>query len=334
MYTVAAPLARIVLLRAVTAEEDLGSLARKVGVDPDALGDPDGRVTAEAMVRIWDLVATATGDPNLGLNVGRMLGESGATLAGHLVRASRTVGEGLERVLLFYRVLNDVHPPRYVIGDRTASFAVRTKGTEIRVPRHGMEFAFTWLTVLARKATGRDLAPVRVRFEHSAPRDLTALSGVFRCPLAFDEAENEIVMSRDDWATPTLGPDDDLLAMLEHTAKKQLAGLPDAPSIGGRVRAALVPLLPRGDANVEEVAKALDLVPRTLQRYLGGEGTTFAEILETTRRQLAEAHLADDVHSIAEIALLVGFSDQSSFHKAFVRWTGVTPGEYRKARRG
>lgn len=334
MYTVAAPLARIVLVRAVSTEQDLASLAARVGVDPKALEDPDGRVPAEAMVRIWDLVATHTKDPNLGLSVGKMLGEAGATLAGHLVRASRTVGEGLERVLQFYRVLNDVHPPRYVVGESTASFAVRTKGTEIRVPRHGMEFAFAWLTFLARKATGRELAPVRVRFEHSAPKDLSALNEVFRCPLAFDEDENEIVMSREDWATPTLGPDDDLLAMLEHAARKLLAQLPQAPSVAGRVRAALVPLLPSGDANVETVARALDLVPRTLQRYLGSEGTTFAEILETTRRQLAEAHLADGVHSIAEIALLVGFSDQTAFHKAFVRWNGVTPGEYRKARRG
>ncbi|CAN5338588.1 ornithine utilization transcriptional regulator OruR [soil metagenome] len=334
MYTVAAPLARIVLARAVTADLDLAKLARLVGIDPKTLDDPDGRVPAEGMVRIWDEVATLTGDPNLGLNVGRELGGAGATLAGHLVRASRTVGEGLERVLLFYRVLNDVHPPRYVIDDAEASFSVRTKGTSLRVPRHGMEFAFAWLTCLSRKASGRELRPLRVRFEHSAPKDTRALEAVLGKNLRFDQDENEIVMARSDWATPTLGPDADLLAMLEHTAKKLLERLPTAPSIEGRVREALVLLLPRGDANVEAVASALELQPRTLQRYLADEKTTFAEIFETTRRHLAEAHLGDGVHSIAEIALLVGFSDQSAFHKAFARWTGKTPGDYRKTRRG
>ncbi len=333
MYTVGAPLARIVLLRAVTPETDLAALARAVGVEAKTLEDPDGRVPAEAMVRIWDEVATRTGDPYLGMEVGRAVGEAGATLAGHLVRASRTVGEGLESVLQFYRVLNDVHPPRYELGDHVATLAVRTKGTPLRVPRHGMEFAFVWLVCLARKATGKRLKPVRIRFEHSAPKDLRPLEELLECPLAFDQDENEIVMSRTDWATPTLGPDDDLLAMLEHAARKALAELPTAPTIEGRARAALVPLLPRGDANVESVARALELHPRALQRYLADEGTSFAEILETTRRHLAESHLKDAIHSIAEIALLVGFSDQTAFHKAFVRWTGSPPGEWRRTRR-
>jgi AraC-like DNA-binding protein len=333
MYTVGAPLARLVLLRAVGAERDLASLARLVGVDARTLEDPDGRVPAEAMVRIWDEVATLTGDAYLGLNVGRAVGEAGATLAGHMVRASRTVGEGLERVLRFYRVLNDVHPPRYVRGEHEATLAVRTKGTPLRVPRHGMEFAFVWLTCLARKATGKPLAPLRIRFEHSAPRDVAPLEEIFRCPLAFDADENEVVMASRDWATPTLGPDDDLVAMLEHGAKKALAQLPDAPTVEGRARTALVPLLARGDATVDAVARALELHPRALQRYLAEEGTSFAAILELTRRHLAESHLKDGVHSIAEIALLVGFSDQTAFHKAFVRWTGTPPGEWRRTHR-
>ncbi len=142
-----------------------------------------------------------------------------------------------------------------------------------------------------------------------------------------------MTIGREDLDVPLVSADPQLAALLGRHAEALEARLPERPSFEASVRRALAAVLADGDAGVDSVARRLHVSRRTLQRRLKEEGTTHQQVLDGLRRDLAPQYLADPAVGIHETALLLGFSDQSAFHHAFVRWTGVAPGAYRRGTR-
>jgi AraC-like DNA-binding protein len=129
---------------------------------------------------------------------------------------------------------------------------------------------------------------------------------------------------------PVLSADPQLCAVIERHAEALLERLPSSGSVTDRARAALVEGLRSGRTEVAAVADGLRMSARTLQRRLSAEGTSYVELLDGVRRELALRYVADRTLSLSEVAFLVGFADQTTFHRAFVRWTGRTPGGFRR----
>jgi AraC-like DNA-binding protein len=177
-----------------------------------------------------------------------------------------------------------------------------------------------------------DLHVLRVELRQPAPPALAPYEKLFRAPVHFGAAEDRLSFSSEEWDSPTVSPDAALARLLEEHARILAERVPHAPSgFQADVQKAIASGLPeRG--SVEHVARALYVSVRTLQRKLVAAGTTFKEVSETVRGRLAEEYLADPSVSIAEVAFLLGFSDQSSFNRAFGRWTGVSPGRWRRQR--
>jgi AraC-like DNA-binding protein len=125
-----------------------------------------------------------------------------------------------------------------------------------------------------------------------------------------------------------------LLGLLEHQARKALSGMPASETLQDRVRGRLAVGLPQGEVSVEAIARALAISPRTLQRRLSDEQTSFQQVLDDVRREAAELHLRGSVLSIAEISFILGYSESAAFHRAFRRWNRITPQAFRAARPG
>lgn len=125
------------------------------------------------------------------------------------------------------------------------------------------------------------------------------------------------------------GANPELARLNDEVALRYLARF-DRDKLNSRLRAALVEQLPRGEPSAAKLAVMLNLSLRSLQRRLADEGTSYEDLLTSTRRELALSHLADRRYSIGEVAYLLGFADASSFNRAFKRWTGQTPGQYRE----
>ncbi|MBX3187829.1 MAG: AraC family transcriptional regulator [Labilithrix sp.] len=312
--------------RGVSAE----ALARAAEFDLELLDDADARAPAEKMLRMWEVAGALTGDDSFGLFVGRTSHTSGMPLAGRLIAASPTLGEGLARIMAYYRVFNDVHPASVDVEGDDVVVRVLTKAIPIALPRHAIEFAFAWFVGVASLAVGEEVKLGAVTFEHPPPRSPGDHEAIFGCPVTFDGPETSFRAPRELFERANAAPDPYLVELLESHAKVLVDKLPARASQAARVRAVVTELLQRGDANIDFAAEALHLSPRTLQRKLREEGTSFSDLVDETRCELAKQHLRDRAHSIAQIALLVGFSDQSTFHRAFVRWTGTTPGDFRR----
>lgn len=331
--TIAAMAARAIVLAAAGHGLSPPELCAKVGLDPALLADVDGQVPARVMVALWREVATL--DPDFGLHLAETAMAQPA-LPWHLLRASATLMEGMLRLVAAWRVLNDIHPPELELPTtEEAPFVLRTrtKGTPILAPRHGAEFAFAWFVVAARRATGVDVTPIQVTFEHPAPVSTAEHARIFRCPITFDADGTAIHFTRASMNLPTKDSDRELVQVLERHAETLLAKLPPRGAFSSQVRAAMTPLLAGGDVTIDRVAAELGTSARSVQRRLQGETTSFQRVLDDLRRESAIEYLTERVRPIAEVALLLGFSDQTAFHRAFVRWTGRTPGDVRRSGR-
>jgi AraC-like DNA-binding protein len=307
-------------------------LRRRFDLPLAALEDAEARVAAPALVRLWEGVPALLDDPFYGLHLAERSATRSIPLMARLFQASSTLGEGIERLVSIQRLLNDVHVGAVVRTPDGAAFRVRTRHSPLPVPRHAIDFAFAWMTLAARRATAMDLAPQRVSFEHSAPASAGEYRRVLGCTPVFDADANEIAIATETLSLPIATPDPELAALLERHARILLERLPEGSTFTLRVRDALVPLLESGPT-VEKLARALKVSERSVQRYLMREGTSFAAVLDEVRCRRAEVLLRDSSRSIAEISSALGFADQSTIHRAFVRWKSTTPGAYRRASR-
>ena len=161
------------------------------------------------------------------------------------------------------------------------------------------------------------------------PADITEHARLFRCSVKFGAPSNRLTFASSLLSLPIARADASLCALLDRHAEELLAKFPPRDSLIDQVRGIIADEFRGGDPSLERVADQLGLTPRTLQRKLHELGTSHNELLDQMRRQLAMRYLREHEMAICEVAYLLGFSESSSFHRAFKRWTGITPKEYR-----
>ena len=167
-----------------------------------------------------------------------------------------------------------------------------------------------------------------MRFAHRAPRDSRDHERFFGAPLRFATGENALVLPAALLDLPCHRNDPSLLSLLDRYAADRL-GESQGTTFADRARAALSEDLQSGNVTAHRLAARLKVSVRTLHRTLAAESTSYRQLLDKLRLDLAERHLLDDRLSVAEVAFLVGFSELSAFHRAFKRWTGHTPATFR-----
>ncbi len=243
----------------------------------------------------------------------------------YLGASCSTIGEMFTRVARYLRLLRtpaDLQMQQ--IGERHV--------LELRGAREPPAFYFEEFTVGALLGRVRELADPEFRyagvwFSRSPTAYLAArLAELLRCPLHFGAGFTRVEVSASDLATPALRGDPALYDALERHAEEMLAEL----GLSEQVRLTLTQLLRRGEARISAVAAALGMNARTLQRRLQAEGVRYQEIVDAARGSLARRALATSGRSLEEIAESLGYADVSSLSRAFRRWCGCSPAEYRE----
>lgn len=284
-------------------------------------------------LRLWEEAARLTSDPDFGLHFAEWLAPRTVDVFDALafaVRSCATLGDQLRLVTQYSSLVHN----EIVLTLEFEADHVLLVHTHRRAPlqpaRHPVEACLTLAVLIAREETGDDFSPVGVRFRHPRPSSEEEHGRLFRAPIHFGTPVDALVLEYTHLARPQRRSEPQLLALLD----KQLAGLHGghgAPTpLGHRVRREFVAHLPKGEPSVGTVAARLRMSPRTLQRQLQAEGTSFAAVLSELRRELAAKYLRDPNIAIAEIAFLLGFQDSSAFYRAFRRWEGTTPLAFRR----
>jgi len=298
------------------------------------LTDPDVRVPEGASREAWRLAMTMTGDEAIGLHVAERLPRGSLDLVEYAFRSSATLGDGLDRLARYGRLINDRLAGHVLRAGSGVRFLMGDVDARPLHPQRA-EFTVALALRLAREATSTHLIPAEVLFAHAAPTDSVEHQQFFGTSIHFSSSVNGMVFSDVDGARAIKAADAPLAAIIRRRLDKALEKLDkldqsaDA-STAARVRRLLIDGMGKADQSATSVGREMRLSARTLSRRLAEEGTSFREIQDEVRHQLAVALLSDPSKSIGEVAFFLGYSEPAPFHRSFKRWTGMTPQQHRR----
>lgn len=311
---------------------DAAPILAAVGIDDATLDDPDGRVPTSVVMALLARAVEHTGDPNLGLHLAEHAALGSFDVHFYAMASSPTLGAAYERLCRYQRLIHETNRVDLEIREGSVVLRHQLAGGKA-APRQTAEFLLTAWVRAGRVVTSVDWAPDEVHFAHPAPRDCSEHVRFFRGDVLFAMAENALVFPARLLDTPCTRADPALVGVLDRYAAERLVQAPRTDSVADRVRSVLSDELRGGEPTAARLAGRLKMSVRSLNRVLAAEGTSYREILDALRRELAERHLAGGHLSIGEVGYLLGFSELSSFHRAFKRWTGRTPARFRQESR-
>lgn len=310
---------------------DVADLLRGAGLTLGMLEDPDARLPAPTVMALWNALRERTGDPALQLAAPLTLPADAYRVIHYLIAASSTVGDGVRRFAQYFGLIADAFVLTVAEGpdERTVTLSTADGGPVSAVY---VDYVFAALVGRIRMWSCPGIRIRRVELRMPAPASVAPYHEVFRTTVRFGADTDRLTFGAADWAEPTQHGDAALAELLEAHARVLASRTPRAPAgFPGEVRRAIVATLAKG-GTAQQVARALNLSVRSLQRKLDECDTSFRDLSEAVRGELAAGYLADPRVSISEVAVLLGFSEQSAFNRAFRRWTGETPGRWRKSR--
>ncbi len=327
--TASGAIARLAYQQAIRAGLDADALARKAGLTVQQLTDEKLRVAARDQVRLLNLASEALGDEFLGMRLAQQAELRSLGLLYYVLASSGTLSQAFARAARYSGITNESVRIEYRRG-RSDHVSLHCVGISRVSDRHQIEAIVALMVRLCRQLTGRELVPDRIRFMHARaqlPPDLKSSSDArsssapepTRCSC---RARRET--PRSSAPTPISTP-----CWNDIARKHSRGGGASRASGGSASKTRWRNCFRTAKATLPEVCRHLATTPRTLGRRLAAEDTTFADVLESLRHDLATRYLRDPQRSISEIAWLLGYRQTSSFDRAFRRWSGVNPGDAR-----
>jgi len=306
-------------------------LFRAAGIDPAIIRDPHAYIARPKSDALMRALAERIADPALGLQAAHCWHPSNLGTLGYAWLASSTLRRGLKRVARYWRIVS-------------ADVAVRLEETS-----QGVEFVHTppaldsmpdgirgdimmaILYDMCRTNFSRPFSPHRVAFRHPAPADAGQYETLFGCPVSFGADANRLLIgaAEADHLLPT--GNRDLAAAHDRLLVEQLALL-DKANVVARFRASLLERMTSGEFSEEDIANDLHMSRRSLQRRLAEADAGYQSLVDDTRRDMALRYIQDPAKSATDITFLLGYSQQSVFTRAFRRWTGMSPSQYRASK--
>jgi AraC-like DNA-binding protein len=288
-------------------------------------------VNSDTQIEFLNAASKALNDDWLGFHLGLDLDFRTAGRLFYVFASAARLGDGLERLQRYCRVTNEAVQITYS-RSKECTITVSYSGVARHRDRHQIEFIMTLLLGLCRSLTGRQLIPRRVSFAHHRDAEASPMRRFVGTEIEYDAGRDELVLDVSAHEFPLVGADPYLGELMRESCEAALA--PRASNVSQlrtSVENIIAPLLPHAKVPGREVARRLGLSERTFARRLAEEGTTYGEILDQLRQEIATTYLAETDLHISQIAWLLGFHQASAFTHACRRWAGRTPREMRAA---
>ncbi len=316
----------------------LMAYAEKIGLDSTALSIQTGltlqdvgahgsRISSQQINHLWQAILNQARDPFLGLHFAETAqGNFGGHILSMVIRNCPTVGDALKCLVRYHRLMMDVICPQLKVENDLVILTWTTTDTSIGDNNFHSQFFFCLLVSTLKQISRGQFIPLEIGFTHPSPPDVGEYHRIFTIDCHFGCDRDYAIFSRAELARPILLANPELLTTLEQLAKKMLLRLYPEKAWTTKVTGMINELLALGQKpSFNLVARKLAFNRRYLQEKLADEGTSFRQILDEVRRELALNYLADPQNSICDVAFLLGFSQSSSFNHAYKRWTGSTP---------
>lgn len=297
------------------------------GIPPEIVADVDGEVSPLHMRDFWQAAYRTTGDPQLALYAARDVPMGAYKSFDYMLMNAPTLGGAVIRLVRFFGLINTWLS--FEIEETAGSFNLVLSSLIGPVPPPAVEYSFAVLTARLKGVLGQDWAPQEVHFLSPPPQGHEGYETYFGCPVLFSAARAEYVLTRETWEMPIPGRDDALFHVAEDFSGLLMKSRHAPDDLVARLRSEIEHALRDGEPRRDILARRVGLSGRTLHRRLSDAGETFGKLVETVREELAMSYVPRDDLALGEVAFLLGFSDQSAFTRAFRRWTGKTPRQYR-----
>ena len=191
------------------------------------------------------------------------------------------------------------------------------------------EASMSAVDVISKEVSTARFMPLAVYFKHAPRGDTSVYEAHFGCPVYFETGRDALLIHEESMEAPNKLGDESIARFFDRHLEQELAALTNDNGLEQNVRRAVANVLSEGVPTLSSIASELGIGPRTLQRRLSDHGHSFQSVVDSARHDLARQLLRETEYSLAEIAFLTGFSEQSGFTRAFKRWGGQTPRSYR-----
>ncbi|MDZ8110134.1 MAG: AraC family transcriptional regulator [Nostoc sp. DedQUE12a] len=331
--TFSVSIVRDIVQYAATYGVDAKKLCAAAGIELALIDMPDRQITGAPLRALWCEVVKMTGDENFGLHLGEAFNVAAIGIVGYVLLNCTTFKQVLEKLSRYTNLfsqgvyINFSVLQGQVLG--TCEIVDHLKNYLLEEPRHPIESTFAALMAATKMLTGKQLYLQTVWFQHPRPNDISEHQRIFSTDIRFWAATNQIIFDANclDW--PVFSANPSLLSIFEQHAKAMLDEMSQDNSYSNLVIQAISQHLKGEVPAIKTIAHNLAISVRNLQRELQTEGTSYQQLLDATRKELALRHLKKTDTPIHDVAFLLGFSEPSAFNRAFKRWTGKTPTAYR-----
>ncbi len=324
-------LSRLAIARLKSAGVEVASLLKRVGLTPEAIADPEERLSVRSQIALLDEAAIALKDDRLGFTLARDFDPREIGLLYYVMASSQSLGDALKRVARYSKITNEALVFGYQEGNRLI-LSLSYSGVPRHSDRHQIEFCMFGVLRMCRVLTGQNVIPQHFSISHHRSGDNSEMARFVGTKVEFGADRDEFALNADARELPLIHADSHLNDLLLKYCEAALADRRgDMSQLRTRVENAISSVLPHERVRVEDVARSLGMSKRTLARRLSDEGLNFTEILQQLRRDLAVRYLDDRRLHVSKIAWLLGFHEVSAFTHAFKRWTGKTPSQIRTA---
>jgi AraC-like DNA-binding protein len=311
---------------------DIREYLDPIGLDADLATSQHPDLPSDTYYLFLESVLNQVNIPSLGLRVGLKFSLADYGVLGYACISSPTVKHLLEKFLRFQQIVgssSSFSEALRVEGD-VAMIEIQSSRADVKLSRFDIEEAVgQWCAAAEDFWSGKDTMYTRINLTFSKPSYAKDLQSLINCPIAYEQARNELVFPVEVLDHPLRMANELTSQLCEQQCKTILQNLTQEQGLVDEVRKLIINK-PGQVPTPVDIASQLNISYRTLRRRLGDEGTSFKQIHNEVRMELASEYIQQTNMTTQQIAFLLGYSEASNFHRAFRAWYGKTPGEYRQ----
>jgi len=311
---------------------DASALFKQFDLDESQLSNPSAYFKQDSFTLLWHEASRLSNNPAIGLRMGNNPSVAAFDAYSYSLMSSVNVREGLARTIRYQKIIGSAAQ----ISSETTSdgtlMIFHSQGDELPVAYQGHDAGLALQLFSTRFVTNKAFNPVYAEFMQPEPEDIKPYQDFFQCPLRFSSSRYSMCISEELLDTPLIFANESMAAHHDEILVETINALNNT-TMSEKVRDLICKKLPSGEPDIKTIAAMFNISQRTFQRRLKDEGLTFLALLESTRKELAHNYAINETMSLQEITYMLGFTDHSNFYRAFKRWYGCAPGEYREKKK-
>ena len=309
---------------------DGDAFLRSLNIDPTTVKTFDAHIPIETYLMIQDGAAEYVGDPYFGLHMGEFAEPGSWSILGYLMMNCKSLGEAFEKSERYSRVVGNFIKAHTVSNADQVKIVFSTPPQNPPMTRHCFDASLASSVRMMRKMTVTDINPLMVSFTCDEPASQAEYERFYQCPVQFGQKENSFTIEKEIVNKPIPLANPSLLDYFEQYAERFIAEMDRKDQYTQSVTKIVLSRLDDESLNINKVAREMAVSVRTLQKRLEEEGVLFSDLYRDIRQKLAQKYLREN-YTVEQITYLLGYSEPSVFRKAFKKWSGITPKEYRES---